>query len=445
MYNFDDVLIQIKANPMYLCNERNFKKKFSDIYIQILKLSFPSDFKFSQKLYHFLYDDIELKLGTCPICGKRCPYRNFILGYRHHCSQKCSAIDVNTREKCRRTCQSIYGHDNPMKSQIVQEKFRQTCQEKYGHDTNLQCEETKEKIKVTNNIRYGCDNVFQNEEIKEKSRQTKLERYGDENYNNRDKCKETCLDLYGFENPMQNEDVQEKYRQTCREKYNKDYYMQTDEFREKSKETCLDLYGDECYSKTDECDKKMRNTNLERRGVEYPAQSKNVMDKKKQTCVDKYGTPSYSQTDEFKEKVRQTNMDRYGVPSYAQTHEFHKCHRKRVEYNGLTFDSSWEVDVYKFCQENDIPCEYQPDIQFEYECDGKTHVYQPDFLINGKIYEVKGEQFFDGNKMINPYNRVQDSLFESKHQCMISNNVIILRKEQIDRLASGENIFEVVH
>lgn len=81
------------------------------------------------------------------------------------------------------------------------------------------------------------------------------------------------------------------------------------------------------------------------------------------------------------------------------------------------------------------PCEYQPDIQFEYEYDGKKHIYQPDFLINGKIYEVKGDQFFEDDKMINPYDRTFDGLFESKHQCMLNNGVIILRNKHISNLS----------
>ena len=60
--------------------------------------------------------------------------------------------------------------------------------------------------------------------------------------------------------------------------------------------------------------------------------------------------------------------------------------------------------------------------------------YQPDFLIDGQLYEVKGDQFFEGDKMINPYDRNQDGLYEAKHQCMLNNGVIILKVEDIKRL-----------
>ena len=44
---------------------------------------------------------------------------------------------------------------------------------------------------------------------------------------------------------------------------------------------------------------------------------------------------------------------------------------------------------------------------------------------------MKGNHFFDGDKMINPYDRTQDELYEAKHQCMIKNNIIILKENDI--------------
>ena len=57
----------------------------------------------------------------------------------------------------------------------------------------------------------------------------------------------------------------------------------------------------------------------------------------------------------------------------------------------MKFDSTWEVLVYEFCMENGIEVEYSPNIVFEYECFGEIHTYHPDFIINGKLYEVKGD------------------------------------------------------
>ena len=47
-------------------------------------------------------------------------------------------------------------------------------------------------------------------------------------------------------------------------------------------------------------------------------------------------------------------------------------------------------------------------------------------------------QFFENKdsngKLINPFDRTQDGLYEAKHQCMLNNGVIILKVEDIKRL-----------
>lgn len=430
------------SKPRSNIEEINFKKKFPELYKDVISLSFPEDFKFTQKLYHFFHDDLELKMGLCPMCGKRCPYRNIRLGYRHHCSPKCAAVDVNTREKRRKTVIEKYGEEHYSKTDEFKEKYKQTCQERYGCDNYAQTEECKEKYKQTCQELYGCDNAFQNEEIKEKIKQTCLEKYGCENPSQsdvvREKYYQTCLERYGIENTF----LCENARQTCLERYGDIYYMRTDEFREKSKQTCLEKYGVPLYIQTQECQEKRKQTCLERYGEECVGFVDEFHEKRRQTCLERYGVPSYTQTQECREKQRQTCLERYGVPSYSQTHESATKRKKRVNFDNLTFDSSWEVIVYQYCQEHNIPCEYQPNVKFTYEYEGKTHVYQPDFIINGKICEVKGEHFYDGDKMICPFDRTQDGLFEAKHQCMIQNNVIVIRQEDINKLKNGENIFE---
>ena len=81
--------------------------------------------------------------------------------------------------------------------------------------------------------------------------------------------------------------------------------------------------------------------------------------------------------------------------------------------------------------------------------DERTWTYHPDFLINGKVYEIKGDHFFKYNessgqeKMFCPYRNPKWSdeqyawvcgKFEAKHQCMIKNNVRIMRDADIKNL-----------
>ena len=313
----------------YLKKEIGFKKNFPELYAELITWKFPENFTFQQKLYHYLADDSDLKLGLCPVCGNRCKFGFFQVGYRVYCSLKCSAS-----------------------SKITRNKYKNTCQKRYGVEHYAQTKECQEKMRQTTKERYGVYNYTQTNEYKEKS------------------------------------------KKTCQKKYNVNNYTQTQEYKEKVK----------------------------------------------QICEEKYGVYNYAQTKECREKMRQTCLEKYGVESFSQTNEFAKYHRKQIEYDGLTFDSSWEVTVYQYCKENNIPCEYQPDITFEYEYNGKKHYYHPDFLIDGNLYEVKGGQFFDGDKMINPYDRTQDGLYEAKHQCMIKNNIIILNNisnEVINKILKG--------
>ena len=180
---------------------------------------------------------------------------------------------------------------------------------------------------------------------------------------------------------------------------------------------------------------------LEKYGVKHALQVEKFKQKVKETCLEKYGVEYYTQTQECLNKMQATCQERYGVINYSQTKEWSHKKKKKVLYDGIYFDSSWEVTVYQYCKENDIPCEYQPDITFKYLYDSEIHIYHPDFLINGKLYEVKGNQFFDGDKMICPYNRNEylDNLAEAKHQCMIQNNVVILRGDDIKNIK--ERIF----
>lgn len=116
----------------------------------------------------------------------------------------------------------------------------------------------------------------------------------------------------------------------------------------------------------------------------------------------------------------------------------------------MTFGSSWEFIVYDFLLENHIEFEYQPEISLPYEYKGTHHTYHPDFIVDGRVFEVKGDNFFRFNEstgreeMFCPY-RDDDwsgekynwmcGLYEAKHQCMIANNITILRSQDINSIS----------
>ena len=410
-----EVLSIIISQPKYYLQEKIFSKKFPKLYQEIQSINFPEDFKWTQKLYHFFNDDFEFNLGRCVMCGKRCNFQTFGKGYSIYCSKECCMNDSKRIEKMQNTCLKKYGVKNVTQSPEIRKKMEDSLYKKYGVRNPMKSKEIQEKTKQTNNIRYGCDTPLQNKEVK-------------------NKIKETCLKRYGCENPMQSEKIKEKHQQTCLERYGEKNVSQLEFVKEKVKETCQEKYGEDSYSKTNECKEKIKETCRQRFGFDNAMQSEKIKEKHQQTCLERYGETAYTKTDDFKEKYKETCQEKYNADSFPQSSEFIKYRRKRVEYDGLTFDSTWEVKIYQYCKEHYIPCEYQPSITFEYTFEGKKHYYHPDFLINGKLYEVKGDQFFDENgKMINPYDKEND-LFEAKHQCMLQNGVIILRGNDIKNL-----------
>ena len=72
-----DFLISGSNKSGYYSKESGFKKTFPEFYIDLMGWSFPDNFTFTQKLYHYFNDDPELKLGLCLTCGNICRFKGF--------------------------------------------------------------------------------------------------------------------------------------------------------------------------------------------------------------------------------------------------------------------------------------------------------------------------------------------------------------------------------
>lgn len=94
---------------------------------------------------------------------------------------------------------------------------------------------------------------------------------------------------------------------------------------------------------------------------------------------------------------------------------------KKVEYDGNIFDSSWEVLVAKYLDDNNIIWE-RPSVGFDYEYDGKMHVYYPDFYLPqfDKYIEVKG------------YKRDRD-----EYKWSAVSNLIVIQIKEINKIKNG--------
>lgn len=202
----EEILLKCKSNRNYY-KECVFKKQFPKEYSNIEKDSYPNNFSFQQKLYHWLYDIKEIPV--CKTCGNLVKFINPTIGYRKHCCNSCTRKDKNVQIKQKRTCFEKYGNENysnreqsskkwkqtyyKQKDEIIA-KHKKTCLEKYG-DENYR---NDEQIQKTNIKKYGINRFTKTKEFVEKSRKTKKEKHGYYGYTNREKCKETMINRYGI-------------------------------------------------------------------------------------------------------------------------------------------------------------------------------------------------------------------------------------------------------
>ena len=95
------------------------------------------------------------------------------------------------------------------------------------------------------------------------------------------------------------------------------------------------------------------------------------------------------------EKMKATNLERRGVEFPSQDPEVIKKMResskKKYVYEGLSFDSSWELAFYIMNKDAGHKVIREP-LMIPYESRGITYYYIPDFSVNGSLYEMKGSQ-----------------------------------------------------
>jgi len=383
--------------------------------------------------------------GKCLTCGKQMTFKGIFKGYNRFCSNSCIRKNPSIIEKTKQNNLEKYGTEWAISAPQTRRKIEQTTLEHYGVKCNLSSQKIRENIKQTCQEKYGGNAPACNKVVKDKMISTNRERYGVDFYNNIDKTRETNLDRYGVTCTLQAKEVKEKIKKTNLEKYGAENVFASEEVKEKIKNTNIEKYGFEYSIQSKEVQNKCRNTMIKNHGVEYTWQSpklfKKVVDtkierygqnykvkereKQKETLLQRYGVENPMQCAEIKAKAKNTNIEKYGAEFYAQTAEFHKNKLTKYWYNNVTFDSSYELCFYRYCLDHNIDIVRNTD-SFKYVFHNKTHLYFPDFVVEGEYVEIKGAQFFEDGKMINPYDRSQDAFYEAKHQCMIENGVKII-------------------
>lgn len=130
---------------------------------------------------------------------------------------------------------------------------------------------------------------------------------------------------------------------------------------------------------------------------------------------EKYGVEHYQQCEDFRKKSKKTMLEKYGVENIQQIKSVRRQAAQKVLERYVDRNKEFT---------------YHPDNFFEYQFEGKIKRYFPDFTVEGKCVELKGDQFFEdkdpSKRMICPYDRKVDDSYEAKHQCMIANGVQIM-------------------
>ena len=223
-------------------------------------------------------------------------------------------------------------------------------------------------------------------------------------------------------NPILKEHIQNQLTSYYMEHYGVTNPMQLSSTVLKSKKTFIEHYGVDNNMKSELGQLEYKKAMQEKYGVDYTWQLSSVQEKSKQTNLNKYGFENAIKNNEIRKKAFDNRTKSY---YYANIH----------------FDSAPELAMYIFLTDNNIKFEYQPDCNFLYEYDNQIHKYFPDFKIGNSFYEIKGDHFLkkDGTWQ-NPFNHQQDPLFEAKHKCALSNNIIILYSKDYQKYLDYVNL-----
>lgn len=282
------------------------------------------------------------------------------------------AWDCGTQTFGKYCCHRHYAEDP-----TVQSRREQTMLNRHGVRTPMESDEFKQRAKETCIREFGVVNVGQRDDVKEKIKQTNLNRHGAKSF-------------------VESVEFKKKSIETCRRKYNTNHVASSIEFRQMIKDYWMRNYGVENPLQLKEIQDKAHNT-FNKRYVEDVVGKEQVSKHRRDTIQKIYGVNHQMELEWVKEKIRETNNERFGCDYYSQTNEFHKkCHKPYTnpKYPNMSWATSWEFKVYDFLTEHNIPFEYQPAISISYEYKETHHTYHPDFLVNGRIYEVKGDHFF---------------------------------------------------
>lgn len=260
---------------------------------------------------------------------------------------------------------------------------------------------SKEYAKVFQE-KYGVDNPMKVPEFKENNSKTKEVNHGDRNWNNPEKNKETFKQNH---DGMTSSEYQRTggYRNECIERnrklYGQDWFFQTELFRSR----LYEKFGEDTAG---------------------------------------YGSKRYQNTmiESLKDSVDPNDLKNASLSqliSLMRIHYPEKYGIKKYYFDGEIFDSFPEMAFYIYNKDFGIPIKRNDTVCLSFlDSNGEVKGTVPDFIVNGRLVEIKGAHFFkpDGT-MYCPFRNPEWSderyayecdVYERKHQCGLANGVIYL-------------------
>mgnify|MGYP003433901365 CR=1 FL=1 len=300
--------------------------------------------------------------GKCLNCGNQTKLHNNTIGYLRFCCLKCSTEYKTKNKKIKENagkykCKICDKLVNGLGTHIIQ--FHHiTCKEYYdkylrkpGEGICPVCgkETTFRGIfkgGYLTHCSWSCAQRDKN--VANKKKETSKKLHGVENYRNPDKARKTF---------NANHTVEEQ------EEYFKKIIEKRDSIDEKTKEKWK---------------AQAKATRYEKNGEGNWVTEETIKQTKK-TKKDRYGDENWNN----REQAIETCLEKWG-----QTYPPHWSY----SYNGIGFDSSWEVAYYIWLKDHNIEFEYHPSIKktkLYYYWKNKKYSYYVDFIVNGEYVELK--------------------------------------------------------
>lgn len=178
--------------------------------------------------------------------------------------------------------------------------------------------------------------------------------------------------------------------------------------------------------------KKIQSTKKER----YGSIGFNNREKSKSTCEERYGVTNVAKLPEVREKMNETVFKRTGKRYTGGCNG-----RSKIYYEGLVFDSKHELFYYFWCLEQGLEIQQNPK-GLQYFIGETKHTYYPDFMVEGRLIEIKGMDIINKNLIL--LDKMTKNELWEKTACLFDNDVEIITQDQVEKFYKPSNWKEIM-